>query len=77
MTSPDFSIEFVRGQSGLTRMVGRLCSASVVAVDIETVEWWNRFQERIALVQTLVKSITLRSTPYRLFCFTKIKLIAR
>jgi hypothetical protein len=33
------------------RLTDRLNSTPVFALDIETVNWWNRYQERIALIQ--------------------------
>ena len=35
----------------MTRLIDHLASIPVIALDIETVNWWNRHQERIALVQ--------------------------
>lgn len=32
-------------------LVDRLEATSVIALDIETVDWWNKHQERIALIQ--------------------------
>jgi len=35
----------------LTALLARLNSASALALDIETVNWWNRDAERVALIQ--------------------------
>ena len=35
----------------LTKLIDRLDSILIIALDIETVNWWNRHQERIALIQ--------------------------
>ncbi len=48
---PDFSIEIINSQTKLTGLINRLASLSIIALDIETVNWWNRHQERIALIQ--------------------------
>ena len=47
----DYSIELINDQKKLLRLINRLTSTPVVALDIETVNWWNRHQERIALIQ--------------------------
>lgn len=51
MTIPDFSIELINKQTKLSRLIDRLASLPVIALDIETINWWNRHQERIALIQ--------------------------
>jgi hypothetical protein len=51
MKIPDFSVELINNQTRMTRLIDRLAAPSVIALDIETVNWWNRHQERIALVQ--------------------------
>ncbi len=48
---PDFNIELINNQTKLTGLIDRLASLPVIALDIETVNWWNRHQERIALIQ--------------------------
>ena len=48
---PDFSIEPVTGRDGLTSLSARLAAAPALAVDIETVNWWDREAERVSLVQ--------------------------
>ncbi|MGI8640363.1 MAG: hypothetical protein ACR2MG_10515 [Pyrinomonadaceae bacterium] len=48
---PDYSVELINEQTKMTRLINRLASIPVIALDIETVNWWNRHQERIALIQ--------------------------
>ncbi len=47
----DYSIELINEQTKLARLINRLASISVIALDIETFNWWNRHQERVALIQ--------------------------
>ena len=47
----DFSIELINEQTKMMRLIDCLTQLSVIALDIETVNWWNRHQERIALIQ--------------------------
>lgn len=47
----DFRIEPVNDHARLMRLVDRLVLLPVIALDIETVDWWNRHSERIALIQ--------------------------
>lgn len=51
MTIPDFSIELINKQTKLSRLIDRLASLPVIALDIETINWWNRHQERLAIIQ--------------------------
>lgn len=48
---PDFNIELINSQTKIIRLIDRLAQVSVIALDIETINWWNRHQERIALIQ--------------------------
>ncbi len=52
----DFSIEQINDQPCLASLVERLTLVAVMAVDLETIEWWNRERERIALVQIAYRS---------------------
>ena len=52
----DFSIEIINSQTKLTGLIDHLASLPVIALDIETVNWWNRHQERIALIQFAFRS---------------------
>lgn len=56
MTIPDYSIEIVKEPRGLAALIDRLCSVPVIAVDIETINWWNRHRERVALIQIAYRS---------------------
>ncbi len=47
----DYTVEIINEQTKLTRLINRLALQPVIALDIETVNWWNRHQERIALIQ--------------------------
>jgi hypothetical protein len=48
---PDYRLEIVNRQPALERTVETLMTRSVFALDIETVEWWNRNREKVALIQ--------------------------
>lgn len=47
----DFSIKLVGGLRELSTLTVRLESAPALALDIETVDWWDRRVERVALIQ--------------------------
>jgi len=47
----DFTIRLVNSQNELAALLARLNSAPALALDIETVNWWNRDAERVALIQ--------------------------
>jgi hypothetical protein len=47
----DFSIKLISRPQELTSLVARLESVPAVALDIETVNWWDRQVERVALIQ--------------------------
>src|SRR4051812_49327343 len=47
----DFSIKLINGPQALASLVARLDSAPVLALDIETVNWWDQRVERVALIQ--------------------------
>ena len=47
----DFSLKLINNQQGLAALAVRLDSAPALALDIETVDWWNREAERVALIQ--------------------------
>lgn len=47
----DLSIKLVRAPGELTALAARLGSAPALALDLETVDWWDRRAERVALVQ--------------------------
>jgi hypothetical protein len=47
----DFSIKLIGSPRDLTSLVARLDVAPALALDIETVNWWDRQVERVALIQ--------------------------
>src|ERR1044072_9289614 len=47
----DFSIKLISSRQDLTSLAARLNSVSALALDIETVNWWDRQVERVSLVQ--------------------------
>lgn len=51
MPKPEFSLKFIKDADNLLRLSERLLSLPAFALDIETVDWWNRHHERIALIQ--------------------------
>lgn len=56
MKKVDFTLELIKDNRTLRRLAGTLASKSVVALDIETTEWWNRQREKISLVQLAYRS---------------------
>jgi hypothetical protein len=53
----DYSIEIINNPAKLVKLVEHLTGVSVFALDIETVDWWNRHQERIALIQIAFRTV--------------------
>jgi len=51
MPQPDFTIRLVRDSDELRRLSGILDALPCFALDIETINWWNRWRERVALIQ--------------------------
>lgn len=47
----DFTIRLVNSENALAALVSRLDAVPALALDIETMNWWNREAERIALIQ--------------------------
>ena len=47
----DFRLSLVSRERDLASLVTRLAAAPAIALDIETINWWDRRRERIALVQ--------------------------
>src|ERR1044071_7572002 len=47
----DFSIKFINSTQTLTSLVAQMDSVSALALDIETVNWWDRHIERVSLIQ--------------------------
>lgn len=51
MLDADFSIKLINRPGDLTSLVARLDSAPALSLDIETINWWDRQVERVALIQ--------------------------
>ncbi len=51
MPKPDFTLKIIKDAGELQRLGDVLASLPAFALDIETIEWWNRHRERIALIQ--------------------------
>ena len=47
----EYRLEIINNQTKLENLTKHLASVSVMALDIETIEWWNRQREQIALIQ--------------------------
>lgn len=47
----DYRIHFINNQSRLNMLCDSLVSVSAIALDIETINWWNPLNERVALIQ--------------------------
>ena len=45
------TVEYVGDQNKLAELIERIKSVSALALDIETINWWDRDAERVALVQ--------------------------
>lgn len=45
------TVEYVGNQKKLAELIERIGSASTIALDIETMNWWDRDAERVALIQ--------------------------
>jgi hypothetical protein len=45
------TVEYIGEQGSLAAMIGRIEAAPALALDIETINWWDRQAERVALVQ--------------------------
>ncbi|MEP7039604.1 MAG: ribonuclease D [Acidobacteriota bacterium] len=51
MGNSDFTLKIIKDTGELRRLSAELISLPVFALDIETTDWWNRHQERVALIQ--------------------------
>jgi hypothetical protein len=51
MVKSDFTLEFIKDDQALRRLADTLLTKTAFSVDIETIEWWNRQRERVALIQ--------------------------
>ncbi len=45
------TIEFVSGKSALSAALIRINAATAIALDIETINWWDKELERVSLIQ--------------------------
>ncbi len=54
----DYRIYFINNQSKLRQLCESLNSIQVIAIDIETINWWNPFNERVALIQLAYRAGT-------------------
>jgi len=45
------TVEYIGNQQTLLAMIERINAATALALDIETINWWDREAERVALVQ--------------------------
>ncbi|MBS1786181.1 MAG: ribonuclease D [Acidobacteria bacterium] len=45
------TVEYIGDQNKLTGLIKRIKSVSALALDIETINWWDRDAERVALIQ--------------------------
>jgi hypothetical protein len=61
----DYEFELVDAAPALAALAARLLRAPAVAVDIETVNWWNREAERIALLQLAFRGEVCGDDPLR------------
>lgn len=51
MPKPEFTLKIIKDAGELRRLSDLLATLTAFALDIETTEWWNRYRERIALLQ--------------------------
>lgn len=56
MSKTNFTLKFIKDSDGLHRLIEKLVALPAFALDIETVDWWNRHQERIALIQVAFRT---------------------
>lgn len=47
----DFDLEFIDTETSLKQLVARLDDAPAFALDIETINWWDRAREAISIIQ--------------------------
>lgn len=45
------TVQFINDKSALSAVVERINAASAIALDIETINWWDRESERVSLIQ--------------------------
>ncbi|HEY6399766.1 MAG TPA: hypothetical protein VI479_00055 [Blastocatellia bacterium] len=49
------TVEFVSDKLALTAALERMAAAPVIALDIETIYWWDREAERVSLIQLALR----------------------
>lgn len=47
----NYTVEFIENSAQLSALAPRLNEAEVIALDIETINWWDREAERVSLIQ--------------------------
>ncbi len=52
------TVAYIGDQTSLAAMIGRIQAAPVLALDIETINWWDREAERVALIQLAFREET-------------------
>lgn len=45
------TVEFIEDKSALSAVIERINAAAAIALDIETIYWWDRESERVSLIQ--------------------------
>lgn len=61
MTNLNYRLTFITDHARLAALCHQLAAASVFALDLETIGWWNPAHERIALVQLAYRSADQQS----------------
>lgn len=51
MKKADFTLELIKDNRTLLRLIETLATTLTLSLDIETTEWWNRQREKISLLQ--------------------------
>lgn len=46
-----YQIEFIKTQTAIERLIFVLNQTTVIALDLETIEWWDKRREKVALIQ--------------------------
>ena len=59
------TVEYVGDQNKLAELIERIKSVSALALDIETINWWDREAERVALVQLGFREADDPASPIR------------
>jgi hypothetical protein len=47
----EFTVELIKDETRLARLTDRISSVGEFSLDIETVNWWNRHQEQVSIIQ--------------------------